>query len=185
MYKKLRLSGFIVLVMLQLAVPGYMIMQHENVFTSGTLYKFETEPVDPIDPFRGRYVALRIKEAVYENKAKEKFARGESVYAVIKANKDGFAVIDRLQKTPPESGDYFIAKVRWEGSGSVTLSTPFERFYMNEAQAPAAEKAYRKAIAGRSQKKCWVAVKIKNGRTIIVDLYIDSIPVREYIRKDS
>lgn len=48
----------IVLFAIQLAIPGYMIFEQNQILTEGTAYKFKTRPIDPYDPFRGRYVTL-------------------------------------------------------------------------------------------------------------------------------
>lgn len=55
---KLKIILLIVLFAIQLAIPGYMIFEQNQILTEGTAYKFKTRPIDPYDPFRGRYVTL-------------------------------------------------------------------------------------------------------------------------------
>lgn len=62
MNRNLLLALLVVLAAAQLAVPASMIVQRETVLTQGRVYKFKTAPVDPVDAFRGRYVALRFEE---------------------------------------------------------------------------------------------------------------------------
>ncbi len=60
--KKLLLVAFILVALAQLYVPTKMILNRENVLANGTDFKFRTAPIDPNDPFRGKYVNLQ-----YEN----------------------------------------------------------------------------------------------------------------------
>ena len=47
---------FIIVVCAQLFVPSQMIFQQEDVLKTGTAFKFKTQPVDPSDPFKGKYI---------------------------------------------------------------------------------------------------------------------------------
>ena len=49
---------FIILAVAQIAVPAQMIFGREAILKAGTAYKFSTEPVDPSDPFKGKYITL-------------------------------------------------------------------------------------------------------------------------------
>jgi len=49
---------FGVMVLLQWFVPSKMIWNQEDILTNGELYKFECKPIDPYDPFRGKYITL-------------------------------------------------------------------------------------------------------------------------------
>ena len=183
MNKSLQLSLFGLLALVQLAIPGFMIIQQEDVCCSGTLYKFACEPIDPIDHFRGRYVMVSPKTAQFKVANATQFSPGEKVFATVRVDPQGFAVIDRLVKNVPESGDYFPVRVRWILSDGVRLELPFERYYMKESQAPQAERAYWQAAGVRNRQPCWIAVKIKNGKTVLDNLYINAMPIREYLEK--
>src|SRR5690554_461138 len=65
--KKFLFIAFILVAIIQLAVPAKMIWDKENVLKSGKEFKFETAPVDPTDPFRGKYIALNYKENTYSS----------------------------------------------------------------------------------------------------------------------
>ena len=56
--KKIIFPAFILLVLVQLFVPANMILEQEDILKNGTPYKFKTAPIDPYDPFRGKYVWL-------------------------------------------------------------------------------------------------------------------------------
>ena len=57
-----RMIFFGLLIVAQVAVPLQMIQQRETVLREGELFRFKTEPIDPADPFQGRYVWLQIED---------------------------------------------------------------------------------------------------------------------------
>ena len=171
---------------LQIAVPAAMIVRYEMVLIYGKLYKFRTAPVDPYDAFRGRYVALRIKEDSAPVRDRTEFKYNETVYAAITTDKDGFAKFASVSKTPPtEDVDYLKVKVRYNyGEDKViSLEIPFDRYYMNENYAQAAEDAYRQN-SRQGKENTYVAVRVKSGKAVIENLFIDNQPVMEYLNQN-
>lgn len=61
MRKNLIILLFAILALAQIASPLSMIVKRELVLKNGIPFRFKTIPQDPADPFRGRYVALRIE----------------------------------------------------------------------------------------------------------------------------
>ena len=168
----------------QLAVPGGMIFDQEQTIRHGVEYKLQTEPVDPCDCFRGRYVGLSFKAENLKRKESAAFPPGSKAFAVLKVNADGFAEVERLSKEPTENS--FAVKVRYaDESGDTQLSFPFDKFFMDEKLAPEAEKAYREANRRNGAKPCWAVVRLRHGKAALVDLAIDGPPIREYLRNHS
>lgn len=183
--KKVVMLSFGLVAMIQLAVPAAMIIRYELVMMQGTLYKFRTAPVDPYDAFRGRYVALRIKEDTAPVKDKSEFKYNETVYATITTDKDGFAKFASASKTPPEGDvDYLKVKVRYNygNEKTIDLQIPFDRYYMNENYAKAAEDAYRQN-SRQGKENTYIAVRVKDGKAVIENLFIDNKPVMEYLKQ--
>ena len=56
--KRYLFAGFILVALLQLFVPANMIWQEEGTIQEGTEFHFKVAPVDPNDPFRGKYISL-------------------------------------------------------------------------------------------------------------------------------
>ena len=56
--KKTQIVLFVLVALAQLYVPAKMIWDQEDVLKNGSEYKFKTDPVDPNDPFRGKYITL-------------------------------------------------------------------------------------------------------------------------------
>jgi len=61
-----RLIVFVLVAFAQLAVPGSLIWKREHTLRQGNVWKFRTAPVDPVDVFRGRYVALHFEVETQE-----------------------------------------------------------------------------------------------------------------------
>lgn len=49
--------------------------------------------------------------------------------------------------------------------------------------APAAESAYR-AYSGREERDAYVTVRVLNGFAVLEELYVASVPICEFIRKN-
>ena len=50
--KKIIFPLFILVALAQLFVPAKMILDREDVLSTGTAFNFKTRPIDPTDPFR-------------------------------------------------------------------------------------------------------------------------------------
>ena len=92
--KKAIFSLFILMVLVQLFVPANMIWNNEDVLRTGKEFKFKTAPIDPNDPFRGKYIFLSFDNITVEIPHEHNWKRGEAIYVSIKEDNKGFAVID-------------------------------------------------------------------------------------------
>ena len=113
MDKKYRLLAiFILVALVQVYIPAKMVLDSEGVLDSGTEYKFKTAPVDPTDPFRGKYITLRYKDNSVEVENESDWISGEEVYVILTKDVDGFARIKLISKEIPRyKVDYFKAKL--------------------------------------------------------------------------
>src|SRR5205085_5927957 len=82
----------------QLAIPASVVWKRGRTLAYGRVWKFKTEPVDPIDAFRGRYIALRFAaEKAWEQPTPQSEIKPETeVYATLKEDADGFAQVDNI-----------------------------------------------------------------------------------------
>ncbi len=165
-----------------LAVPATMIARHEITLATGRLYKFRTAPVDPYDPFRGRYVALGFNETTAPATPGAPWTSGQSAYAVLEEDLAGFARIARLEPEPPDDGDYVKVRVLFESADGVHIDWPFDRYYMNEALAPAAETAYLEHST-RETQDAYATVRVRNGMAVIEGLFIGDEPIEDVARR--
>lgn len=183
--KKYLILIFILAVLVQWYVPGKMIWNREEVLKKGKVFRFQTEPVDPEDPFRGRYVALEFKADTVVAKF-EQFDVGQTAYAEIENDTAGFVTLKRLHDTPPASKDYVEVKIaywtykdRAEDPERVVVSYPFEQFFLDEYKAPKAEAIYR---SGTTAGKTYALVSIYKGKGVIRDLIINDRSVHSYFK---
>jgi uncharacterized membrane-anchored protein len=162
----------------QIGVPASMILHNESTLSGGEIYRFRCAPVDPVDPFRGRYVALDFDQSRFEGAVPDQVVDGSTAYAKLDRDGDGFAVIESLSPAPPGDGDYLTVRVRHRSDESAWLALPFDRYYMEESLAPEAERAYRERAAGR---QAWVEVRVRDGHAVLEELYLDDRPIGEVL----
>lgn len=179
-----------VVIAAQIAIPGAMIQRYEATLQEGSLYKFKVVPIDPADPFRGRYVRLNFDIASWEFKyeSDDRFKRKDKAYAVLKIDSDGFAAIDRLYKSPPKDREYLKVMVRYVHSknkehlsATYSIALPFNRYYAEESKAPKIERQ----VWWRNRNDVEIStasvdVRLFNGLGVIEQLYIDGKAVEEY-----
>ncbi|OAM91500.1 GDYXXLXY domain-containing protein [Termitidicoccus mucosus] len=197
--KNARLILFAIFAALTLAAPLSMIWKYENTLRRGTLHKFRTQPVDPYDAFRGRYVTLSYQNdfvMLNEQQQKNDFPYGVKgiLYVRLKTDDEGFAVPVEASWTTLTGNDVVIVELsRYRGDdrgGRMNFNYPFNRYYLPEDVAPMAEKLYndanRRGWGGveRGKSDTYVAVRVRNGAGVIEELYIDGRPVREAVRAE-
>lgn len=184
MNKVLRIMLFAMMTAAILAVPASQIVRYERVLRNGRAFTFRTQPVDPYDAFRGRYVQLSFDGMTASLPAGMAFRREADVYARL-GEVDGFAVIASISDTPPaNTPDYVKVEMGWYAdhptNRHVHVNMPFTQFFMNEKLAPAAEAAYRQ-LNRRGSTNVWAVVKVLNGRGVIENLFFDGIPAADYL----
>ncbi len=170
--------------LLQWFVPLNMLMQQEDILQAGTPFKFKTQPIDPNDPFRGKFVVLNYvanRATVPDNQV---WSRGESVFVKIKEDTNGFAMIAGLEKIEPiDESNYIkaeIGRVWGKNPTQVRISYPFERFYMEEHKAPKAEAMFRD-LWRDSTTNVYGLVVIHQGQTALEDVLVDGVSIKEAI----
>lgn len=179
--KKSTLLTLLALVIgLQLAIPAGMIVRREYVLSHGRAFKFRVGPVDPHDPFRGRYVALRFEQNSVAIPPDLTIRRNQTVHALLAEDDNGFAIFTGLQLTRPQSDPYLTTRVNSAYSGRAFLRLPFDRFYMDEKSAPAAETAALNSLAD-TNRPTYADVRINRGAAVLADLYVADRPIRELL----
>ena len=116
MKKRTLLAIFLAVCAVQIAVQFWLILRWENVLRNGQGYKFRTEPVDPYDAFRGRYIALGFEAArvpLPVEASDRDYPRWKKFCAVIEIGADGFAHFKSVQERRPDTGDYVATGVQY------------------------------------------------------------------------
>lgn len=173
--------SFVLVVFAQLFVPAKMILDRENTIKFGKEYKFKVAPIDPNDPFKGKYVFLRFVANEYRINDKKEWKIGDDIYVSIKENSEGYVTIKSVSKTPPINQEYVKATVQGfkrDLDSIILIKYPFERFYMEESKAPRAEVSYRELVT-ENKKSAYALVSIKDGKSVLKDVLIDDISINE------
>ena len=145
---------------LLLAVPAYLVIHHYDVLRSGRFFRIAVEPYDPYDPFRGRYVQIQDSGIHWE---------GYGPYALLYENAEGFVQTAICREEPPEDRKLPYVK-----------NLEISRYYLNEKKAPQVERLQRRLPEDQIM---YVIVAVKNGSYVIEGMYINEIPIEEYIEE--
>jgi uncharacterized membrane-anchored protein len=182
--KKILLPLFLIVAFVQLYIPAKMIFWQEDILKSGTEFKFITAPVDPNDPFRGKYIHLQFAENRVKVEDIYDYSSGEEVYAIIFTDESGFAKVKSVSKLPPDDSLQFL-KVYvgnvWIDSTTIALEFPFDRYYMEESKAFQAEVIYNLSQTD-STKITYALVNVKNGEAVVKEVLIDGKPIKEIVQ---
>lgn len=171
----------------QLGAVAWLIGRWELTLSHGAPVKFECAPIDPYDPFRGRYVALNLKEDQVDVPKGSGLEPGDRVFVLLGADEKGFATFKTAQKKRPVEGIYLDCRLghRMGNTGGPSEETflvrlPFNRFFLNERIAPEAERAYGEATRDQT-KSAWLETRVWRGQAVPRELYLDGIPVDEAV----
>ena len=183
--KKIAFFTFILVALVQVYVPAKMILDREDVLANGQEFKFKTAPIDPNDPFIGKYITLSYAENTVQVPKKENWTTGEPVYVSLTTDTTGFAKIKSISKDNPTNNQVFVkAKVGFlmeTGSSQVIIDYPFDRYYMEESKAYDAEQLYRQ-LQQDTTRVTYALVSIKNGNAVLKDVLIGETSIREIVK---
>jgi len=167
--------------LVQLGVPAAMIARKEIARRNGESFRFRCAPVDPVDPFRGRYVALSFEAERFVGPVGWEPRSGQTAFASIEVDDDGFARVAALLERRPEGGPFVKCRIVWSAPGDeVVLALPFSRYYMEESKARSAERLYRESVSSSETSDTWAEIAILDGYAVLRELYLDGVPVREH-----
>lgn len=177
--KKIVVIVFALVVLAQLYVPAKMIWNQEYIWETGKEYKFKTAPIDPNDPFRGKYIILRFDSDEVEADSSDHWAYGQEVYITLTTSKGFAQPLYASMDRPTENTDFLKVKVAYPITASkLKIDYPFNRFYMEESKAPKAEKVYRDSRIDSTQI-AYGLVAIKDGEAVLKDVFIDGVSIKE------
>ena len=184
--------AFSLLALIQLYVPTQMILNQESVLNEGKAYKFTTRPIDPNDPFRGKYITLSYEmNSVKTNDST--WRRNDDVYVYLK-DSIGYAKIDTISKYKLDTDtDFVIAKAGWFSKASkfnnhtskLNFNLPFDRFYMEEFKSKTAENAVRIRLNDSVIKNIYGLVYVKDGNSVLENVFINDTPIKDYVEQNT
>ncbi len=186
--RRWRIALFAVVAVVQLAMAGGAIIRSELALRTGEVFRFRIQPVDPVDAFRGRYVAIRF--ALDRTPAPDGLELGRRlwVYVPLQRDGDGFATFGAATLARPTSEAYLRLKSGGvypdeDGQRCAWVTIPFNRYYMDEDLAPEAERAVWNGRRG--EREASVTVRVRNGVGVIEELYIDDTPIHQWLAENA
>lgn len=196
--RNLVIAGFVLMVVAQWYAPLSMVYDSEKTIDEGTVYNFKTMPVDPTDPFRGKYITLNFEgETYYPADTNElHFEPGQKVYATITADVTGYARITGLTAAPPEEDVDYIAMTFQYSRNSrllpaidapedavIYLDFPFKRYYLEESKASEAEKVYWNSNRANDNVLCYAKVSVHKGNATLTDVMVNDRSITDVVRE--
>ncbi len=178
--RQLVIALFAATVALQLAVPLAMVVRQERTLATGPVYKFQLRPVDPVDPLRGRYLAIELAAETVPRPPDLALVPGLPVFAALTNDAAGFAWVSRLSVEAPAE-PYLACRVAYAAEMQVGLAFPFDRYYLNERDAVAADAELRNLVRERPEA-IWVTVRLRRGQGVIEGLFVGGDPLAEFLR---
>lgn len=180
--KRWVVPAFILLCLAQLYLPLKMVADQEAVVSKGKLFRFKVAPLDPNDPFRGKYITLRYEANSAKVKNVNEWVRNAKVYVLLKTDSQGYAAISGISpKRPDDQVDYVEATIgvlNRQDKSTLHIEYPFDRFYMEESKAIKAENMFLETL-GSPQSNAYAQVYVRKGQAVIDDVVINGISVKD------
>ncbi|MCI4666591.1 MAG: GDYXXLXY domain-containing protein [Bacteroidia bacterium] len=182
--------GIGLLCLAQLTVFGNMIFQNEDITKTGEVFKFRVKPIDPTDPFRGKYVTLQFEDNTYPEEWDSSYVSEEHTFVYIINDDSGYAKINFINGRKINKGEranmaYLKLSEKTlfshKGGINVKVSFPFNRYYMEESKAPKAEKALRNRANSSEPLEAYALVAIKNGKGVLLDVVVEGMSIKDYV----
>ncbi len=183
-HRRLIFIIFIAVAILQLFVPLKIILKYNDVLKNGKVYKFKTAPIDPNDPFRGKYISLSFDDAVSTYLSNKEWNGNEKIFVLLDEDNRGFAKIKNISTIEPKYTSLYV-KAQVYGlmkNKIIRITYPFNKFFISETKAKSTERIYREAIRKSNKKPAYALVAIKNGNGVIKDIIINGKPIKKYNR---
>jgi uncharacterized membrane-anchored protein len=190
------ITGFVLMVGAQWYAPLSMVFDSQSTVDEGVEYRFKTAPVDPSDPFRGKYITLNFDAETYypADTNETHFEPNQKVYALLRPDSAGYAEIVHLTAEPPTAGlDYIEVTFEYTSrpmtfpigpaeDPSIVLTFPFRRFYLEESKASEAEQL--NWSTGRDTTAvCYAKVSVHEGKSSLTDVMIGDKSIVDVIRE--
>lgn len=178
------IAGFVLMIAAQWYAPLSMMFKSQTTIEEGTEYKFKTRPVDPTDPFRGKYVTLDFEAETYmpADTNELKLTPGTTVYAMLGVDSAGYAKVSKVMADPPGvTTDFIEAKLGYSYDNTIFLEFPFKRFYLEESKASEAEQLYWQSR--RDSSVIYGKVMILNGDAKLTDVIINDSSIVDVVER--
>ncbi|WP_298510003.1 GDYXXLXY domain-containing protein [uncultured Kordia sp.] len=173
---------FGLMVIAQIFASAQIVYKYESIISPENVYKFKTAPIDPNNPFMGKYVDLNFEMNFFVTEDTD-WHYGQTAYAYISKDENGYAVLETLSKEilPNSEFDYVAVETSRHYHEGVRFQFPFNTYYMKETKAYDAELLYRRNNRTENQQDVYAIVHIKNGNHVLTDVIIDGVSLKDAV----
>jgi uncharacterized membrane-anchored protein len=182
--KSWKIVFFVATMMLLLWFPFNMISHTRRILETGAAYRFSLQPIDPYDVFRGSYVVLNY--TISPIPVADSMFNYQDVYVSIGKDSAGLGYFKSAFLTPPKNADYVKTKVQYYTDGKIQIEAPenMRYYYLSEKTAPSVENALNQRLnADGGSNRAQVQVRVRRGEAAVEALYINDLPVYEFLKK--
>jgi uncharacterized membrane-anchored protein len=170
----------------QWIVPAKMVYDSEQVINDGALFKFKTQPIDPSDPFRGKYITLNFEANFIKVTNASEWQIGQEIFVTFTTDSAGFAIPEKVFLAPPDLESFLRTRVdyinTYEGEPKLSFTLPFDRFYLEESKASQAEQLYWQTQRDTAQV-AYGLVSIARGQAVLNDVFLNDKPIIDIINQ--
>jgi len=177
---------FVLVALVQLAVPVKMIWSSEDIITHGERHLFKLMPVDPYDPFRGKYITLRFEIEQYSDHIACNTENKKDMYVRLTKDSAGYSIVQDISILKPTDKHYFISEVYCytdpNGKSNYSIMPSFNKYYMKETLAQGAENLTRRNQLDQ-KKDAYAEVYIANGDVRIKQVFIGDQEIETIVKQ--
>ncbi len=184
-FKRFLLPAFIIIAIIQLGVPAQMVLHRQHIIKNGEKLKFRTDPISSIDK-NAKYLKLSFKDNSIKVRKRRIWKVNETVHVLFSNDTDGFAVIEKLLKEPPQNEDAFlttqILHINDKKKPRIIVDFPFDQFYLEEYDLTNLESKKLSILRDSINTPC-AFVAIKDGEAILQELFVNDKPFGDWVKK--
>jgi len=186
MEKRTKFIFLTLLSAVQLIFLGDIMFDYETLAMKGRIYKFEIAPIDPNDPFRGKYINLSFEADDFPGPYPKNFMEQSTLCLAISEDAEGFAYVSSVSNDVPKKGDYIrinsdqIHKSYGREKG-LHIDFPFERFYIEENKASRAEQSLRQRAIEGEVLQAYAEIAISQGKAGLIDVKLNDVPLNIWL----
>lgn len=172
---------FVIMALVQIFALTISISENMLIIKNGKTYKFKSEPVDPFDPFRGKYITLRLAEEGRTHTFKGKTDTKTDYYAVLEEDSEGYAKIVNLVEKKPEKDNYVKVRLLYSSGDEKRIKFKFNKYYMNEFMSYKAEQLIREKLREQNSS-IFAEVSVLDGKARIKSIIVNGLTIEEALK---
>ncbi|WP_298426498.1 GDYXXLXY domain-containing protein [uncultured Kordia sp.] len=175
---------FGLMVLAQIVASAQIVYKYERTIASNNVYKFKTAPVDPNDPFRGKYITLDYQINSFKT-SDESWDDYDVGYAYFSKDENGFAVLETLVKEPYSASkfDYIQVEINNHYDGYIHFDLPLDRYYMEESKAYDAEVLSRELNRNGTTDDIYAVIHIESNIHVLTDVVVNGVSMKDAVAK--